>query len=190
MNIQELIYHLRQCPDEILESSNIHVSEGVNTIALILDLYRKLMGDYLVSDIEILDESQFRNLDDNHLVSIQIGCWLFNHACFLDQRTIIPKINHFFFEALLEVCLYVKHEAWITDEDRIEEFIRIALKSCEILPEGESSEEASNNFSAFSSVERHGVLKQSNEAFERMLAIKKEMAERKAREAANTYGRE
>jgi hypothetical protein len=188
-DIPTLLFHLKSCPDDFLKSSVIH-GGIINTHALLKDTYRKIFGDITVGDENI----PFLKLDDritsNHLLSIHIGCWLFSHSSFLNDKTILRGVEVFLFADLFKVEPYVNSLDWIRDEDRAEEFIRLALKSCSLLPKGEKEEEASDRFDALSTLKRRVVLQESNAAMQRIKELRQKMAEAKAREAANVYGRE
>lgn len=189
-NVFELVTHLRKCPDIFLKPTSLMEKEGLNAIALICDTYRIVCNDFLKKDFKIPSEYNLAYIEDNHWRTISISTWLLSHPNFINCPFLEDKIYAFWFEALAEAALYVKFEDWISDEERAEEMVRLLLYTCEILPEGESYEEATDKLASMSSADRQKVLRESYEAHERIMRIKREMAEKKAREAANTYGRE
>jgi hypothetical protein len=190
MQIYDLFYHLKKCPEDfLLQWENRSMAKPVTEV-LVKDLYRKVYGRFDTADRYLPAVERLIAFKDNHLLSIQVACWFFTYDGFLNKPYLLVKISQFLQEDLLLVCELVNHRQWIEDDDRAEEFIRLALKRCDILPAGETKEEASDRLDALDSVKRQSVLKNSNEAIERVLEIRRKMAEQKAREAANAYGRE
>ena len=165
-------------------------NEGLNSIALVCDTYRIVCNDFLKKEFKKPSDFNLAYIGDNHWRAIHISIWLLSHRNFINSAFIEEKLFNFWFEELSEASLYVKFKEWISDEERAEEMVRLLLHCCGITPEGENQDEAADKLSSLSSADRQKVLKQSYEAHERIMKIKKEMAEKKAREAANTYGRE
>lgn len=189
-DVFELVAHLRKCPDIFLRPSSSIENDGLNSVALISDTYRLVCNDFLKKEFKIPSHFNLAYIDDNHWRTIHISIWLLSHPDFLNNALLEDKLYDFWFEELSEVSLYVKFNEWIIDEERAEEMVRLLLYCYEIIPKGESQDEAADKLSSLSSADRHKVLQQSYQAHERIMKIKKEMAEKKAREAANTYGRE
>jgi hypothetical protein len=119
-----------------------------------------------------------------------VACWFFSHPAFAGRPALLPGLDNFLFTELPPVCRHVKPQEWLEDEDRAEEFVRLALRSCALLPAGEAPAEAADKLDALSTLKRLAVLRQTNESLERARAIRQKMADEKAREAANVYGRE
>ncbi|MEN2399170.1 hypothetical protein GKZ90_0005245 [Flavobacterium sp. MC2016-06] len=189
-DVFELITHLRKCPDTFLKPSSFTSSEGINSIALICDTYRTVSSKFLNKEFNIPTPDILKPIKDNHWEAIHISTWLLSHPNFINKPSIEDKLRDFWFIELGNASRYVKFKEWISDDERAEEMVRLLLYCCEIVPNGESTNEAADKLSSISSVNRHEVLKNSYEAHERIMRIKREMAEQKAREAANTYGRE
>ncbi len=192
LKVNNLINHLKQCPAAFLRSSNIFTKGGVDTNALIADVFRKITDNYL-TDFELTSRMQlFKSCDSNHLISIQICSWLLRYDGFRLVATpnILMNLQELLFRDLAMLSDYIQHPKWVEDEDRAEELVRLVLKCCNIIPEGESRYEAEDRFDSLSTIKRHGVLEKSKEAYERMIEIKRKMAAKRAREAASPYGRE
>lgn len=187
-DVFELVTYLRKCPDTFLKPSDFFSTEGVNSLALVQDTYRLVSNDFLRNDFKI--STNLAIIHDNHWRAIHISTWLLSNPDFTNNPGIEDKLYSFWFVELQLAAVYVKFNDWINDDERAEEMVRLLLKCCEIMPYGESPEEAADKLASFSSVDRHKVLKHSYEAQERIMSIKREMEEKKAREAANTYGRE
>lgn len=189
-DVFELVTYLRKCPDIFLKSSFFITEKGINSSALICDTYRVVSNDFLNNDFKLPNDVVLKGIDDNHWKAIHISIWLLNNNCFINNPNIVEKLSVFWFEELKNTAKYVNFKKWINDEERSEEMVRLLLKCCEVLPNNESLEEAADKLSSLNSVDRHKVLENSYNAHERVMKIKKEMAEKKAREAANAYGRE
>ncbi len=189
-DVFELVTHLRKCPDAYLLSSDFFLADGINSIALVYDTYKVVTNDFLRNEFKVPSHSDLKSVDDNHWRSIHIAAWLLSHQDFINTPAIEDKLYNFWFVELPLASEYVKFNEWISDDERAEEMVRLLLNCCEIVPNGENYDEAADKLSSLSSAERHKVLKQSYEAHERIMSIKKAMAEKAAREAANTYGRE
>ncbi len=190
MKVYNIIDHLKKCPADFLRGSKLLVKNGLHTEALIADAYRKVSGDYLAANFDIPREKALKNYTEDHLIAIHISCWLLHHDYFQGGRERLTGIHQFLFKELETLSEYVKYQKWLEDDDRTEELVRLALKCCKLIPEGETTAEAEDRFDALSTIKRHGVLEKSKEAFERMMEIRRKMEKKKAREAANPYGRE
>jgi hypothetical protein len=189
-DVFELVTYLRKCPDTFLLSSDFFLEDGVNSVALVCDTCKVVSNDFLRNDFKIPSEFNLKFINDNHWRAIHISTWLLSNKDFVNNPAIEEQLYSFWFVELQLASAYVKFNEWINDDERAEEMVRLLLNCCKITPHGENEEEAADKLSSLSSVDRHKVLKQSYEAHERIMNIKREMAEKKAREAANTYGRE
>jgi hypothetical protein len=189
-DVFELVVHLRACPDIYLSPSNFFLKEGLDSVALVYDTYRIVSDNFLSNDFKIPPYASLQAIDDNHWRAIHISTWLLSHQNFSNAPSVKDGLYNFWFEGIYIASAYVKFNEWISDDERAEEMVRLLLNFCDILPNGENYNEAADKLSSVNSAERHAVLKQSYKAHERIMNIQREMAEKKAREAANTYGRE
>lgn len=187
-DLYSLIHHLKEYP---MEFQQLVPDAGNVTIirALVSDLYRAITGNFSASEPPLKD-LEIRYFDENTTRSIYLGIWFFHHHIFLSQPALLDSINTFLLRRLPALCFHVKHQQWLEDEDRSEEFIREALAGCGMLIDGETQAEAADRLDGLSTMKRQKVLKETNESLERMKAIRQKMAEQKAREAANVYGRD
>lgn len=190
INIDALLFHLKKCPADFLQPAIGFPSGVIHTTALIADVYRNVWGNVAIDDAALPAVEVSRKLTGNEVVSIHIGAWFFFHPFFLNQPRILPGVQEFLFTHLPEVSRYVNAAEWIEEEDRAEEFVRLALRCCGLLPAGETAEEAADRLEALNTLKRREVLHQTAESLQRIKEIRQKMAEAKAREAANVYGRE
>jgi hypothetical protein len=185
-----LLHHLKNCPADFLTFNHAAGSKPI-TEALVYDLFRTVSGDVTVSHKSLPDAGKLLwKLGENDHRSIHVGIWFFHQPLFTKDPSLAKGIRTFLFERLPELCQYVKCEEWLENEDRAEEFIREALRCCNIFIDGETAEEAQDRLDALSTIKRQKVLEETNGSLLRMKAIRQAMAEQKAREAANVYGRE
>jgi hypothetical protein len=189
-DIYFFIYHLKNCPFDFLqESKYTNPQKGIDTNALLLDILRGIDSS-LISEEQLQDEEQFKGFSSEHLCSLHIAAWFFSLDFFRDKKILASSIKTFLFNELALLSKFVKYNQWLTDEDRTEEFVRSALLHCAIIPDNETPEEARDRLDSLSILKRNNILSESKAAFERIIEIRKAMADKKAREAANVYGRE
>ena len=189
-DLYALLHHLRACPEAFLAPSLDSDSGIVHTDVLLRDLYRMIYGNLIAPDAALPDTDMVMESQENHRLNLQLSCWFFSHDFFLAKPQLLPGIHQYLFDELATLSEHVAHRQWVEDEDRAEEFVRLALAYCGVLPEGESAEEAADKLEALSTLKRQAVLRESNASLERAMEIRRKMAEQKAREAANVYGRE
>ncbi|WP_207534808.1 hypothetical protein [Desertivirga arenae] len=189
VELYTLLSHLKGCPEVFLEQP-VENPVSINTHALVADCFRMVSGDFLLDNNAIPSTKELNDLDGNIIPAIRIGCWLFSHSIFEGKPELLPAIRLFMFQKLPVLAPLVEKMQWLEDEDRTEEFVRLALRCCEILTDRETQIQAEDRLDALDTIKRQKVLKESSGAFERMMEIRRKMAEQKAREAANVYGRE
>ncbi len=190
-DLYTLIHHFRNYPSEF-EALKFKGWDAKIIPPLIFDMMRKVHGDMDVTmdKLPSLEELSPDFPDENGFRTICLGAWLFHHPVFSAKPEILPHVSDFILHRLRLLSSHVKHDQWLQDEDRSEEFVREALSACDILVDGETPEEATDRLDALSTLKRLKVLQQTNASMERMKAIRKKIAEDKAREAANVYGRD
>ena len=192
-NLYSLLFHLRNCPPLFCRTPVYFDVDGIQTYALLADCFRLVSDDYLLDNSALPTESDLNKLGQPAQIGIQVACWLFSHKYFnrpQQKQQIWDGMKTFMFNRLPELSIYVKVEEWIENEDRNEEFVRLAIDCCGLRPDGESENEATDRLDALNTIKRFKVLENSTGAFDRMMEIRRTMAENKAREAANVYGRE
>lgn len=88
---------------------------------------------------------------------------------------------------LFTLSLLVDPLNFVRDPDRREELARLTLRALSVSPSGETTAQAADRLSTVDSVKRHEVLLAAKAAEERAAAVRKAMAEERAREAAARY---
>jgi hypothetical protein len=183
--ISELIHHIKLCPLEFLNTPQKNGKNGVNTEALVNDIIRLIAHEPTAArQIEI----QSQKLSREELSLLQICCWTLTHPFFaeIDHRWVFD----FFKEKLTDIASIVKTADWVADEERAEELARLIMQCCRYVPDGETREQALDRFDSVNTIKRLKVLEESKAAIERAREIRRQMEEKRAREAANVYGRE
>lgn len=184
-HISEMIHHIKQCPAEFLGQPDRNGRSGINTEALVNDTVRALTGDATAPRLIDIAAAR-RSLAELSLQ--QICCWALSHPFF--RQIDSGWLRQFFCKGLSEVAPLVKPEQWVKDEERAEELARMILSACGKCPGGESEAEAADRFDSVSTVKRLKVIEETKAAMERAQEIRRQMAEKAAREAANVYSRE
>ncbi|PKV75269.1 hypothetical protein [Pontibacter ramchanderi] len=190
IDIYTLFSHLKSCPEYFFQCPPLNRGQVSHTEVLLMDMYRKVHGDFSVADAALPTLVNLWQNGENQLVSMQVGCWLFHHPFFAGKPEWIIPIDDFLNDDLEALSAYVQAREWVEDEDRAEEFIRLALNRCEVTPAGETALEAADRLEALDTLKRQAVLRGSQASYDRIREIRRKMAEQKAREAANVYGRE
>ncbi len=192
IELYPLLFHLRQCPEIFLCNVDGEAENHPQSYILLKDVYRKVYGSFNVEEqlLPPLHSAWRHQFNDKQLITFQIACWFFSHPFFNSKPSLLPSINAFLFEDLVQLSPLVSPRAWIEDEDRAEEFIRLALKRCHIPITGESTAASADRFDALSTTKRIEIITDTNMSIERIKEIRRKMEEEKAREAANSYGRD
>lgn len=183
--ISELIHHIKRCPAEFLGAPIRRGKGEVNSEALVNDILRMLMQQPTAPAKTMLAADRRSAAE---LLLIQVCCWILTHPFFAKIDN--GWFNEVFWSQLAAVAPHVKSELWVADEQRAEELARMILKSSGYIPAGETSDEALDRFDAVNTVKRIKVIEESAAAEERARLLRRQMAEQRAREAANVYGRE
>lgn len=182
-----LMHHLAACPHDFLMEPAMGKEAGVDTLALCRDTLRAVCAAPLSPAGE---KAVKLSPGRDYRVAVQIGCWLFSHRVFDGREDLLAGMRRFFEETLKEISPHVKPENWPRDMERCEEFCRLALMACELIPRDESDRQAFERFESVSTLKRKNILSRTAASCQRMKALRQKMAEQAAREAANVYGRE
>ncbi|WP_419660060.1 hypothetical protein Dvar_04060 [Desulfosarcina variabilis str. Montpellier] len=188
-DLTDLMHHLGACPFEFQMMPRMGETGEIDTAALCRDALRMVGHEPLSGAAE---KQVHFTLPPNpdHLLAAQIGCWFFSHAWFRGRKNLIPKIVYFLSEVLESISEHVQPALWVRDMERREEFCRLALAACKLVPLGETKKQAAERFESVSTLKRNKVLSKTAAAYHRMKEIRRQMKEKAAREAANVYGRE
>src|SRR5690606_8945005 len=102
MQIYDLIYFLKQCPEDFLQNWENQQGGKNLTEILVKDTYRKIYGKFDVADYALPISGEQIKTTENHRLSIQISCWFFSYAEFQNKPYLLPEIQKFLMEDLLQ----------------------------------------------------------------------------------------
>jgi hypothetical protein len=175
INLSRLTRRLAETPADFL-------SPDTSVPAVVSDLLIAARGPGL-------DERSalpFESSEHNWLRTVLISCWLLADDELMTSAD--PKrVMHYLTEVLLPLADLVDAAKFVSDPDRREELTRLALRSLNLLPDGETAAQAADRLTTVDTVRRHEVLQAAKAAEERAAAVRKAMEEQRAKEAAARY---
>ncbi|MGW5051844.1 hypothetical protein [Actinokineospora sp. NPDC004072] len=126
--------------------------------------------------------ARFAGGEPNWTRLVLLTCWLA-----ADSGAAPDRLHDLLATGLDELAALVPAERFATDPDRREELARVLLRGLGAVPLGETAEAAADRLATVDSVRRHRLLADAKAAEERAEAIRRAMAEKRAREAAARY---
>ncbi|HEY1052340.1 MAG TPA: hypothetical protein VGE39_21355, partial [Prosthecobacter sp.] len=88
------------------------------------------------------------------------------------------------------LAAHTSSRSFVTDPDRREEIVRVALARLHLRPAGETAAQAQDRLTSLSASERQRVIAAARAAEERAQAIREALARKAAEESADKYTRE
>jgi hypothetical protein len=128
----------------------------------------------------------FESSEENWLRIVLISCWLLADDELMAHSD-AGKVLHYLTEVLLPLADLVDAAKFVSDPGRREELARLAMRSLNLLPDGESKAQAADRLATVDTVRRYEVLQAAKAAEERAMAVRKAMEEQRAKEAAARY---
>lgn len=177
--IERLTRRLAETPAEFLR-------DDVDVLAVLSDLFVDLGG-------AMLDDATSRAFVTNEAKLTQlrlIAAWLLHDDFFVRARSHAATAAKFLSAGLTTLAAIVPPQQFISDPDRREELARVTLRALELLPSGESVQQATDRLATLDSAERVRVLRETRAAQERIRQVQEAMRQKAAEEAAAAYGRE
>ena len=171
-NLSTLTRRLAETPADFL-------SEETSVAAVVSDVLVAAGGDGL----NATTATPFQ-VKDNWARLVLIACWL------VSDESLKPdpdRLMRYFTEVLPRLAALVPPGHFVADADRREELTRLALRELDVLPDGETAEQATDRLTTVDSVRRFQVLEETRAAEARAKAVRKAMEEQQAREAAARY---
>ncbi len=189
--LEELLNYLSECPSLFLESPlpfPSHSRSKVHSLAIVKDLFIfqevKIPGE-LASRLE----ERWENWEIGHWQGLQVLAYLYSHPWFHGKEVLGPGFSRGY-DHMNRLVRLVSPPQMIGNPARREELCRLALHWCGLFPRGETPSEGEDRLKALDTLYRAELEEQSRQAHSRAEEIKRKMREKRAREAANTYGRE
>jgi hypothetical protein len=190
--LEALTHRMAECPADFLRAPGTGVEE-IDIPALVADLLRdlgmrippaQLASKFAASKGRAVPKA------NNRLRLIAVGVWLLSDEWFLALPVPAASVWQLLSVALDPMAEALDASLAVSDPDRREELVRFCLWSLDLRPAGETREQAQDRLTSLDSVERVRVVRETRAAEERAQKIRQAMAEKAAREAASTYGRE
>ena len=193
-SVEKLRRRLARCPPEYLAEPKIGDEPGVHVDAVVADLLVRLGGGLRRYDeLEAFRTNMHHHRDYHRLVLV--ACWLLGDEVFGGRRAegeeeVAGRAERWLRDELEELAGVVEADEFVTDPERREELARRAIFALDMIPGGESPEEARDRLTMIDSVERHRLVLETQERVRRAEELRRKMARKKAREAAARYTRE
>lgn len=152
---------------------------SVAVAAVVSDVLLMAGGAPLDATLFEVEEPRWRRM-------VLVTCWLVADPVLL-ARGPAALSEWLCARDLFTLSLLVDPLNFVRDPDRREELARLTLRALSVSPSGETTAQAADRLSTVDSVKRHEVLLAAKAAEERAAAVRKAMAEERAREAAARY---
>ncbi len=179
-----LTHHLAACPPLLRLDARALGGLEVDVGAVVRDVLHDL-GDEAAYTRSI--DGIYARTDPNHLATLLLACWLLRAP---PLQPLAPGRALRFLASLGALSQLVPAERLVSETERREELCRLALKACDLLPQGESAKEAEDRLAGLDSVERDRVVRASREAAARAKQVREALQKKAAEEAAAKVSRE
>ncbi len=186
-----LLRRLAECPPDFLAAPVQHGQGEIHVAAIVGDVLRDLGGAPLPDELGAWNGAGETSAEQLRLICV--ACWLLHDDWFQSHgdETLAQKAHNWLASDLGDLSLLVETQQWLSDADRREELARRALSALQILPQGETRNQAADRVKTLDSVERQSMILETRRSQERARHIRQEMARKKAdADAAARYGRE
>ncbi len=188
--LESLTRRLAECPADFLAEPRMGGTGRVHVDAVVADLIRDLGGEPLTKEQAAAFQLKGAGKYRNWLSTVLVACWLLHDSWFREQKRFAPQALSLLTEGLAELSGMVKAPQWVSDPDRREELVRLALKGLGLRPSGETEAQAQDRLTTLNTLERQRVIRAAREAEERARAIREAMARKEAEESADKWSRE
>jgi hypothetical protein len=188
-SVEQLTRHLSECPSSFLAEPRIGKHGEIHVEAVITDLLLDL-GGAMLSQEERKWLLGAKPEDRNRLRLTLVIAWLCHDVWFRNQRRAAPLVWEWIKRDAAPLAALVAADLYVSDPDRREELVRMAIQALGERPDGETEHQAADRLQTLSSVERARVIQETLAQQERARKIREEMKRREAEEAAARYNRE
>lgn len=187
--LEALLRRVAETPADFLAEPRIGNSGQVHVPAVVGDLLEQLGGFPPVAELEPYEPGEGKG-ERNRLAVVLILSWLLADDWFrtadLERSAVLRLLD----EGARELGAGSPANRYLTDPDRREELVRLALARLALRPAGESEAQAEDRLASMSSKERARVIGASRLAEERARAIREALAKKAAEESADKWTRE
>jgi hypothetical protein len=187
--LESLTRRLAETPVDFLSEPRIGGKGQIHVAAVVGDMLRRLPEAPQNISLDEFDGSDARR-DRNRLSITLLLCWLLADDWFRREKIAAKEILQLLEKDAAELAAYAPSKRYVTDAERREELVRLALSRLGFRPAGETRAQAEDRLSTLSSAERARVLKASRVAEERARKIREALLKKAAQESADKYTRE
>jgi hypothetical protein len=187
--LEALTHRLAETPSDFLAEPLVSDKGAVDVAAVVSDLIRDLGGAPFGVD-EAAPFTPRSAADVKRLRLVLIASWLLHDAYFIRAARYAAAVNEFLQKEPARLTEVVDPAQFVTDPDRREELVRLAMRALDLRPQGESEKQSIDRLATLDSVERVRVIRETRAAQERIRQVQEAMRKKAAEEAAAAYGRE
>jgi hypothetical protein len=184
-----LTHRLADTPAEFLASPRIGQDGELFVAALVNDVLL-LHGQRASARALLAFQADADKPERNRLRLVAVCAWLLADPWFIEAGIAHADLLRALTEAPAQLASIANATLFIGDFERREECVRVLLAQLELLPAGETQDQAENRLSAISGTERLALLAASRKAEARARKIRAKLAEKAAQESADKWTRE
>jgi hypothetical protein len=180
---------LAETPEDFLAEPRIAGAGQVHVAAVVADLFQLLGGAVAPEEVRSF-VSDLAQRGRNRLAVTLLLCWLLSDEWFRQLRPAAPQVVNLLREGAAALSGQQASRKYVSDPDRREEMVRLALARLGCRPEGETVAQAQDRLTSLSSAERARVMRATREAEARARAIREALTRKAAEESADKWTRE
>jgi hypothetical protein len=187
--LEALTHRLAECPLEMLAEHRIGSRGEVYVDAVVNDLILDLGGTRPNAN-ELITFAGNKKEERALLRLVLVSAWLLHDEWFQKAGGLAKPTLKWLRYGLQELATCVAADLFVTDPDRREELVRLALAALGLRSAGETSAQAEDRLKTLNSVERARLIKATQAQQERARRLREELQRKKAAEAAAKVTRE
>ena len=187
--LEALTRRLAETPADFLAEPRIRGQGKVAVAAVVQDLLLRL-GEPVAAKQLTRFAGKIRAKDRIRLAVTLVLCWLLADDWFSGESIGSAEVLELLAAKANELARYVPSAKLVSDPERREEAVRLALGHLGYRPAGESAAQAQDRFTSISSSERARVLAASRKAERRAREIREALRRKAAEESADKWTRE
>jgi hypothetical protein len=188
-SVASLAHRLSDCPDDFLAPPLVG-DQGVVTVGAVVGDTLASLGAPLSDEwLARLTPAQADAGTQNWLRVCLVACWLANDEA--TRSLLSPNaFLQFLADDLWQVAGLVRADLFVRDADRREELARLLFRRADVVPAGETAEQAADRLSTLDSQTRSRVEAEARAAELRASEVREALRRKRAEEAAARASRE
>lgn len=187
--VERLVHRLAACPDAFLAPPRIGDAGVVSVGAVLGDAVRARGAELPEAWLDAVGPAVADAGTERWLRAVLVTCWLVADDE-LDGLVGADALLGLLTADLRALTDLVAPEDLVGDDDRREELARLLLRSCGVVPAGETEGQAADRLATLDSVSRTRVEAEARAAEQRAREVREAMERRRAAEAAARASRE